>query len=118
MNQRELSLTVCGTTYSDDYPEGTVCRQEPVEGVSIEKGSTVTVYISEGSNIVQMVNLVGMTLDEANAALRRLGLNVGNVTYVESDAAPGTVIWQSVSPNRDIVIGDEVDIEISLDANR
>ena len=118
LNQRELSLTVCGTTYSDDYPEGTVCRQEPVEGVSIEKGSTVTVYISEGSNIVQMVNLVGMTLDEATAALRRLGLNVGNVTYVESDAAPGTVIWQSVSPNRDIVIGDEVDIEISLDANR
>ena len=110
---RELELIIIGSAYSD-YPEGTICIQEPEPGASLEKNSKIGVTISLGSDSVPMINICGMTLSEAEEALNKIGLKLGSVSYVEdSESLPNTVISQSVNTDVELVLGDEIDVEVS-----
>ena len=110
---RELELIIIGSAYSD-YPEGTICVQEPEPGASLEKNSKIGVTISLGSDSVPMINICGMTLSEAEEALNKIGLKLGSVSYVEdSESLPNTVISQSVNTDVELVLGDEIDVEVS-----
>lgn len=61
-----------------------------------------------------MINICGMTLSEAEEALNKIGLKLGSVSYVEdSESLPNTVISQSVNTDVELVLGDEIDVEVS-----
>ena len=67
-----------------------------------------------GSDSVPMINIWGMTLSEAEEALNKIGLKLGSVSYVEdSESLPNTVISQSVNTDVELVLGDEIDVEVS-----
>ena len=64
--------------YSDDVEEGKVIRTDPEAGTELEKGATLTVYISKGkqkedNENVSVPGLLGMTEDGARAALEAKG---------------------------------------------
>ncbi|PXW36163.1 UNVERIFIED_CONTAM: serine/threonine-protein kinase [Williamsia faeni] len=61
--------------------EGSPTRTTPGEGVSADKGSTVTLYISAGPQRQQVPDVKGLTLDAATTELNSLGF--GNVRSVE-----------------------------------
>lgn len=113
LSQRDLELIVLGTAYSDEYPEGTICFQDPADGKLLTKGEAVGVLISNGSDTVIVVNLYGMTLEEAENALDSIGMKLGDVTYIDSDAPSGTVVGQSIAADQEAVRGDEIDVEVS-----
>lgn len=71
---------------------GSVAQQIPAAGATVAVGSTVTLYISTG---VTVPNVVGMTQDAAKATLTAAGLS-GTVTIVQqnSTADSGTVLAQ------------------------
>ena len=53
-------------------------------------------------------------LSEAEEALNKIGLKLGSVSYVEdSESLPNTVISQSVNTDVELVLGDEIDVEVS-----
>jgi serine/threonine-protein kinase len=84
-----------GKQASDSYDEGTVCSQDPSGGATATKGSTVTYYISSGSDSIEVPYVVGDDLDTARSELKAAGFNV-TTTYKESTAAGyNTVIAQS-----------------------
>lgn len=62
--------------YSDKYDEGKVMSQSPNAGQKADKGSTVTIIVSNGSGLVEVPNVVGMTYEAAKAALQSAGFNV------------------------------------------
>ena len=62
-------------------PEGNPTRTTPGEGVSADKGSTVTLYVSAGPQRQQVPDVKGRTLDAATTELNNLGF--GNVRSVE-----------------------------------
>ena len=66
---------------SDSVPEGNPTRTTPGEGVSADKGSTVTLYVSAGPQRQQVPDVRGRTLEAATAELNNLGF--GNVRSVE-----------------------------------
>ncbi len=77
--------------YSDDVEEGKVIRTDPEAGTELEKGATLTVYISKGkqkddNENVSVPGLLGMTADGARAALEAKGLKIGSVDSVDSSA--------------------------------
>lgn len=76
--------------------ENYVFRTEPEAGVPVKPTDKITIYVSSGKslkNVISMPDLVGKTKGEAAVALEKF--NVEYVTVADS-ADVGTVIWQSV----------------------
>ena len=104
--------------YSDDVEEGKVIRTDPEAGAELEKGATLTVYISKGkqkedNENVAVPGLLGMTEDQARAALEAKGLKIGSVDKVDSSAEAGSVVWQSQDAGAEVTKGSTVNIQIS-----
>lgn len=62
---------------SQQVPSGSVIKSDPPEGTKIEKGSKVTLYVSNGSPQKSVPNLVGQSEDAAKQLLQGEGLAVG-----------------------------------------
>lgn len=98
----------------DDIPSGTVISTDPAEFTKLEKGSTVTYYVSIGptSNAVTVPNVVGDTEEKAKMTLSNLKLRV-NAVPISSSKPKGTVVSQSLAPNSIAKIGDDIIIRVS-----
>jgi serine/threonine protein kinase/beta-lactam-binding protein with PASTA domain len=82
---------------SSSVPKGNVMGSSPNEGTSVEKGSEVTLIISDGVGKTIVPDEVGKQLDEARSDLRSKGFQV-SVNFVNRpDQAPNTVINQTPS---------------------
>ena len=83
---------------SDSITENYVISTNPEAGDSIPAGATVYMTVSAGPNVatVQMPNLKGLSRAVAISRIEAANLSLGTVTFVDSEMAVGTVIWQSV----------------------
>ncbi|HEM3576561.1 TPA: PASTA domain-containing protein [Streptococcus suis] len=82
---------------SQQVPSGSVIKSDPPEGTKIEKGSKVTLYVSNGSPQKSVPNLVGQSEDTAKQLLQGEGLAVGETNReYHSSIEAGKVI--SVDP--------------------
>jgi serine/threonine-protein kinase len=80
--------------FSADERRGIVFEQDPEADAPAEDGDTVTITVSRGERPVEVPSVVGMSLDEAEAAITEAGFSVGNVTEEESEEEEGTVLEQ------------------------
>ena len=61
------------------YPAGQVVGTTPAAGSSVAKGSTVTVNVSKGVQMVAVPDVTGESVDQATSDLAAKGLSVANV---------------------------------------
>jgi len=95
-------------------PEGEVFDQDPEAREQLETGETVTIYVSSGKKQVTVPDVVGMSEEEARAALRDADLKVGSVTEQEADdAEPGEVLRQFPEADREVDEGTAVDLVVA-----
>lgn len=101
--------------FSDEVEAGKITRTDPAAGEELEKGATLTIYISKGKEDKKATvpDLYGMSQSGAKQALEGQGLTLGSVDEVESSASVGTVVWQSVSKGTEVSQGTAVNIQIS-----
>ncbi len=101
--------------YSDEVEAGKITRTDPAAGEELEKGATLTIYISKGKEDkkVAVPGLYGLSQSAAKQALEEKGLKLGSVDQVENSAAVGTVVWQSVDTNVEVSEGTTINIQIS-----
>ena len=103
--------------YSDTVAEGNVMSQSPEGGTRAERGSTVTITISQGpqESKVAVPDVLGMLPDEAKATLEAAGLTVRNVEEVSDDdeTMVGRVISLSYSIGTEVDPGTSIDIYVS-----
>ncbi len=78
--------------FSEEVAPGLVLAQTPAAGNEVRKGSAVTLVLSRGPDRRTLPNLVGMSTEQATAALAGVGLRVGPVTSQFSPREPGTVL--------------------------
>jgi len=84
--------------FSESYPSGIVCRQNPGEGQPIPEDGKVTLYVSRGSAYVDMPPLAGGSMDFAVDQLSKLNIKY-NIEYEENpDYPPGQVLRTDVDP--------------------
>ena len=94
---------------SDDVALGLVIRTDPAQGSSLEKGSTVTLFISTGPPPRVLPDVVGKTANEATDALQELGLGVTQADPVFDEEVPvGVVVSWSVPESPTLRAGDTV----------
>ena len=63
-------------TYSDTVPVGAVISQSPPGGTAMDKGSTISLVVSQGSEKVFIPNVYSLTAENATRALENLQLQV------------------------------------------
>ena len=105
--------------FDSTVPNGNVISVNPAGGTTLSEGSSVTLTVSQGPEMVQVPNVVGKTEAEARATMTGdpYYLTVSNVTTQYDDTVPeGSVISQSVGDGSWEQKGSSVDLVISLGA--
>jgi serine/threonine-protein kinase len=106
----KYGLEVKKNEQESSAPENEVINSNPPGGTKVEKGSTVTLLVSQGQATVPQV--VGLSEDEAKKAIEDAGLKA-STTEEESPQPEGTVIAQSVPEGQQRPRGSTVEITVS-----
>ena len=80
---------------SSEVTEGYVIETDPAAGTSVDKGTTITVYVSDGPEAPQEVSVPGVVGDTAGNAKARL--TSAGFKVIVSGPADGIVLYQSVT---------------------
>lgn len=98
------------TTDDSDFDEGEVVSTDPEAGTMAAPDDPITITIATGN--IDLPDLVGMDLEEAQGKLSDLGLTA-SITRQEDDGDPGLVLKQQPEPGT--VSGDTVvDLIVSI----
>ena len=123
LNGTGLGIRQAGTASSDTVEKGQIISQDPQDGKTVEKNTTIEVIISSGSagnseNAVDIPNVVGQSETDASAALTAKGFNVTKTTSYSSSVAEGYVISQTPNGDTQGKEGDTITLEISLGSEK
>ncbi len=113
LESRDLKLQVAGQAYSNTMPEGRIIRQDPEAGASVAVGSTVSVTVSLGPELVTVPRVVEWAYDEAEQALEKLGLDVDKREEFALQTPPGVVMRQDPAPGTRVMPGTTVTLVVS-----
>ncbi len=114
---KEVGLTprIIAEEFSSNIPKGHVTSQRPARGSRVKFGSEVRLILSRGSDQLDLPDLRGQQLAQAQRLLIESGLTVASIISIHSDAHPReTVIAQSPAPGAPAVRGDRVVLLQSL----
>ncbi len=101
-------------TFSDTVTEGLVISQSIAAQTNISQGDTLTVTVSKGKG-VKIPNLVGYSKEELTAWTSSKDNNVIVVSKeVYNEAAPGSVISQSIAAGSVVESGEVLELTVSL----
>jgi len=101
---------------SSDNPKDIIVSQQFIAGVKLKKGTLINVSVSAGQTEgqIEIPNLIGKSLTEAERILNESFLKVGKINYQPSfDLLPNTVKDQYPSPGNKLNQGDAVDLFIT-----
>lgn len=113
LEKRGFKANILRTEESDEYDKGKVMKQDPNSSVLVEPGTTVNLVISEGRE-VNVVDLSGLNINNAEEALKEIGLSIGRTTTEYSDTVEkDMIIRQDPKPDSKVQTGTKVDIVIS-----
>ena len=112
---QNYGLEVGSISYESSRFKNAVLRQSIDEGVSVEKGATIDLVVSDGlgDKIVEIPAIVGLRLPDAQFKLREAGLRVGEIRFQPiKDTVPNTVLDYTPKVTS-IVEGESLNLVIS-----
>jgi len=120
---QEHNLVVGKISYGLDsfYPEGVVIGQSRQPEEDVTQGETIDIVVSLGveSSTFIVPDLVGKSLEEAKAAIQRVGMEIKQIRYeIFDQLLPNTVVEQSIPPGMQVQIGDGIDLVVSRLSNQ
>ena len=112
IEKNDLTLKIIGQEKTDKVDMGRVMTQYPDAGRVVNTGELVEAKISAG-NTAEMVDLSGMTQEEAEETLEAMGFT--NVEFVtsESGAEKGSIVAQNIETGEDASTDGKIVITIS-----
>lgn len=99
--------------FSEDVESGRVIGTEPALGKSIEKGSAVSLVVSKGPQPRVVPEVSGMSADEAQAALREIGLVPEITTRLDPAVDKGGLIGLDPGSGTSLPRGASVTVVVS-----
>lgn len=94
---------------SDTVEPGSVIRQTPASGVSMKKGTTVSLVISLGTKMAEVPEVTGLTEAEARQLITDAGFSA-NPQPAEFDekVESGKIISQDPEPGQQLAVGSAI----------
>ncbi|MEJ3658309.1 Stk1 family PASTA domain-containing Ser/Thr kinase [Actinomycetes bacterium KLBMP 9759] len=119
-DQAKAQLTLLELRYDQkDAPsemaqKGLVVGSEPAAGTNVAERSTVTVLIGSGPAEGNVPPLVGKTVQEAEAALKDRGLELGTQTPTDTDdpTKAGRIIGSTPASGENVPGGSKVNVQV------
>jgi beta-lactam-binding protein with PASTA domain len=108
----DLHLGQVTETKTSSAKEGVIVGQNPTGGAQVRAGRGVDVQVAVTPK-VNVPNLVGKELSQANAILAGKGLRVGNVAQKTSEGEPAKVLTQDPTSGAEVTVGTAVDLVVS-----
>ncbi|WP_116247926.1 Stk1 family PASTA domain-containing Ser/Thr kinase [Nocardiopsis sp. FIRDI 009] len=99
---------------SQDVTRGNAVGTDPPAGDEVAPGTEITLYVSSGPEQVRVPELVGMTRDQAEAALQQLGLTAQFTEQETADSTAGLVLSQSIPADREVPAGTTVTLTVAV----
>lgn len=100
--------------WSETVPEGSVVSTVPKASEEVAHYTPVDIVVSKGRQPLPIPEVLGMTTDEATAALLEAGFQVDSTTGYSYDYAAGTVSAVSPAAGETLFRGETVTITVSL----
>lgn len=103
--------------FDDEVEAGKIISQEPPysEGATVKENTTVKLKISKGSEMVEMIKVVGMTYEEAEQKLKdELHLNVERKEETSKTVEKDIVIKQDIAEGKQIKVGETITLTVSI----
>ena len=110
-----VELEVTDSVYQDNWPKGTVVKQNPSAGFHVKEGRTIFLTMNaQNPEMIKMPNVVGLSHRSAKATLNSSGLKIGKLIHVP-DIAVNNVLKQKINgeevkPGETVAKGTEVDL--------
>ena len=112
-----LELGPVNEQWSRVYPDGFVLSQSPAAQSAVKRGREVRLTVSIGKGGQGVPDLVGTGYRDAQVALARSGLRVGQLVYAPSERMPkDQVLASDPEPEMQVEPGARVDLLVSLGA--
>ncbi|WP_297791173.1 Stk1 family PASTA domain-containing Ser/Thr kinase [uncultured Anaerococcus sp.] len=113
LEKRGLKANVLRTEQSDEYDKGKVMKQDPDANTRVNVGTIVNLVVSAGREVT-VPDLSGLTVIEAEEALKEVGLSIGK-TSTEHDDKVGKdlIIKQDPRAGSSLQAGGKVDLTVS-----
>lgn len=116
IEEEGLSIGLVDYEESHDIPIDVVISQDPGGNSEVDPDTRINLVLSKGKEVtyVNMKSLIGLTLEQAEDEIKRMGLQIGE-TRVEpnEDVADGVVFWQSYEAGTEIETETAVDLYVS-----
>ena len=116
LTREGLKYDAGAAEYSDTVKENRVARQSPEAGEKVDKGTTVTYYLSAGEEKISVPNVVGEPESTAKKTLQDEGFKVETDYAPSNEYYQGTVISQSPTSSQKAKSGTTVKIVVSSGA--
>ncbi|HEX6332764.1 MAG TPA: PASTA domain-containing protein, partial [Flavisolibacter sp.] len=117
IEEKGFDLVIQDSVFYDSLPPGFVIRQVPDPDAVVKVNRTIYITINRYvAPDVDMPNLVGYTLRNAELVLRNLGLHIGDTTS-RPDFAKNAILEQSfngrpIAPGEKIKVGSRIDFVV------
>ena len=99
--------------------QGRAVETRPGAGTELAVPAEVALVISEGRPVVQVPDLIGRHVDDAQGALSEAGLELGALTYdPQAIEAPGRIVGQYPPAGYSLREGGAVEVRVAGDVNR
>lgn len=110
----QLRARVAGTVFEMKKTEGLVASQRPEAGRTAKAGRVVNLMISSGREKVNVPNLLGRTLAQADALLTPAQLQIGEIRFEHSPTLQeGAILAQEPLSGEQSEMGGRVDLLIA-----
>ncbi|MCS6808559.1 MAG: PASTA domain-containing protein [Bacteroidota bacterium] len=110
-----FTVRVSSENYHNAVPAGHIVTQTPYAGSLVKTSRTIYLSLSKGKQLLEVPNLVGLTVRDARIALMRLGLSLSSASYQFNNNIPANIIFQqSLPPRQKVGFGARIDVVVSL----
>lgn len=99
--------------FNKEVPDGTVIKTVPEAGSEVAAGTRITLYISKGTELTQVPDVVGDKQGDAKTQLEQAGFPVKVTEEASDSVSKGLVIRQSPEGGVSIEAGSQVTIVVS-----
>lgn len=108
----KLRVTV-KKVFNTDKKAGEVLFQEPEAGKRVKEERNIILTVSEGGEMVEIPDVVGLSRRDAQIKLQKVGLKTGNIYEKTHNGEAGNVLEQEPKAKTQHVKGSKVDLTIS-----
>ena len=118
--KEQMQTVVVDSVHVGGIARGAVYGQNPSAGSLVKKGRKIYLTINAlGDKMVQVPDLVGLSLRQASSEITTRGLKVGKISYVH-DLAAGNVLRQKyagepIERGVSLPAGSEIDLTVGMD---